>query len=41
VLKDLNLDVASGEFIVLLGPRLRKSTLLAPRRLLDINAGQV
>ena len=43
VLKDLNLDVDAGEFIVLLGPSgCGKSTLLnAIAGLLDINAGQV
>jgi multiple sugar transport system ATP-binding protein len=43
VLKDLNLDVEPGEFIVLLGPSgCGKSTLLnAIAGLLDINAGQV
>jgi multiple sugar transport system ATP-binding protein len=43
VLKDLNLEVASGEFIVLLGPSgCGKSTLLnAIAGLLDINSGQV
>ena len=43
VLKDLDLDVTEGEFIVLLGPSgCGKSTLLnAVAGLLDINAGQV
>ena len=43
VLKDLDLDVEEGEFIVLLGPSgCGKSTLLnAIAGLLDINAGQV
>ncbi|MBN9021054.1 MAG: ABC transporter ATP-binding protein [Rhizobiales bacterium] len=43
VLKDLNLEVEAGEFIVLLGPSgCGKSTLLnALAGLLDINAGQV
>jgi len=43
VLKDLNLEVAAGEFIVLLGPSgCGKSTLLnAIAGLLDINAGQI
>ncbi len=43
VLKDLNLEVNAGEFIVLLGPSgCGKSTLLnAIAGLLDINAGQV
>jgi len=43
VLKDLNLEVAEGEFVVLLGPSgCGKSTLLnAIAGLLDVNAGQV
>jgi multiple sugar transport system ATP-binding protein len=43
VLRDLDLDVSAGEFIVLLGPSgCGKSTLLnAVAGLLDINAGQV
>ena len=43
VLRDLDLDVEKGEFIVLLGPSgCGKSTLLnAVAGLLDINAGQV
>jgi multiple sugar transport system ATP-binding protein len=43
VLKDLNLEVNAGEFIVLLGPSgCGKSTLLnAIAGLLDINAGQI
>jgi len=43
VLRDLNLDVAAGEFIVLLGPSgCGKSTLLnAIAGLLDINSGQI
>ncbi len=43
VLKDLNLEVSAGEFIVLLGPSgCGKSTLLnAIAGLLDINAGQI
>ncbi len=43
VLNNLNLDVESGEFIVLLGPSgCGKSTLLnAIAGLLDINAGQI
>jgi multiple sugar transport system ATP-binding protein len=43
VLKDLDLDVTEGEFIVLLGPSgCGKSTLLnAIAGLLDINAGQI
>jgi multiple sugar transport system ATP-binding protein len=43
VLRDLDLDVEEGEFIVLLGPSgCGKSTLLnAVAGLLDINAGQV
>ncbi len=43
VLRDLDLEVAEGEFIVLLGPSgCGKSTLLnAVAGLLDVNAGQV
>src|SRR3990167_1561295 len=43
VLKDLNLDVEQGEFLVLLGPSgCGKSTLLnAIAGLLDINAGRI
>jgi len=43
VLKDLNLEIDAGEFIVLLGPSgCGKSTLLnAIAGLLDINAGQI